>query len=120
MSDRPLLADELPVPAGEEIKPLGRVYARMKSESISPYDGSRRVRTGGTKIIQIRVDAKDYVRLKNAVDSTPEMTMQGFCEQAILNALEKIEKEHGGPFSPSRTKRPMQRSPSRHIIDIYV
>lgn len=41
-------------------------------------------------------------RAKNAVYWSPGLTLAGLAETAFLKALEKLEKENGGPF-PART-----------------
>lgn len=121
MSDRPLLADERPRPVGDEVKALNRDALMMRSNPVSRDKSSNSVRkTSGRRVITVRLDSGDYSRLKNAVNATSGVTEQSFCEGAILKALEEMEEEHGGPFPPARQKRPMNQSPSRHVIDLYV
>jgi hypothetical protein len=125
MSDKPLLADRRPAPVGDEVKALSEITARMKSKRVShnSYNGANRRKAGGTRTLNIRLDSSDYARLKNAIDATPAHSIESFCKEAILKALEETERENGGPFRPSRTLRPkrsMLQSVSKHAVDFYV
>ena len=93
---------------------------RMKGRPISRYNGAYKTKPGGTRVLSIRLSAKDYARLANAVESSPQLTIQSFSERALLDALESMEREHGGPFPIHREKKRVQRSASRHVIDFYV
>jgi hypothetical protein len=50
--------------------------------------------------VHLRVDVID--RAKDAVYWTPGLTLAGLAEEAFIEALEKIEKKHGGPFDPRK------------------
>ena len=51
-------------------------------------------------------------RAKNAVFWSPGLTLAGLAEAAFVKALEKLEKENGGPFPARRAElkggRPMK------------
>lgn len=49
--------------------------------------------------VHLPVDVID--RARNAVFWTPGLTLAGLAERAFLEALEKLERSHGGPF-PTR------------------
>jgi hypothetical protein len=51
-------------------------------------------------------------RAKNAVYWSPGLTLAGLAETAFLKAIEKLEKDNGGPFTKRKTElkggRPMK------------
>jgi hypothetical protein len=51
-------------------------------------------------------------RVKNAAYWNPRLTITGIAEMGIFEAIERIEKEHGGPYPPReeelRGGRPMK------------
>ena len=48
--------------------------------------------------LTVHVPAKLAERAKNAVFWTPGLTLAGLAEKALHEALEALEKAHGGPF----------------------
>lgn len=50
--------------------------------------------------VHLRVDVID--RAKNAVYWSPGLTLAGLAEEAFVKALEKREKDNGGPFAPRK------------------
>ena len=122
MSDKPILANERPKPVGEEVKPVNRVTKRKISRAVSDsrYSNVRKRRYGGTKFLRVRIGSGDYTRLKNTVDATPGLSMQDFCESAIVQALEIMEHKHGGTYRQSKKKRNTLFAASKHAVDFYV
>jgi hypothetical protein len=43
-------------------------------------------------------------RIKNAVYWTPGLTLAGLAEEAFTAAVERLERERGGPFPPRRAE----------------
>ena len=43
-------------------------------------------------------------RIKNAVYWTPGLTLAGLAEEALTAAVEKLERERGGPFPPRKAE----------------
>lgn len=54
--------------------------------------------------VTIHIPVNLTERIKNAVYWEPGLTVAGFCEQALLKAIEKLEKEKGQPY-PSRKEQ---------------
>jgi len=58
-------------------------------------------REKGKERLTVHLPLSVIDRAKNAVYYTPGLTLAGLAESAFLKALEKIEKDNGGPF-PAR------------------
>ncbi len=54
--------------------------------------------------VTIHIPVNLIERIKNAVYWEPGLTVAGFCEQALLKGIEKLEKEKGAPY-PSRREQ---------------
>lgn len=54
--------------------------------------------------VTIHIPVNLIERIKNAVYWEPGLTVAGFCEQALLKGIEKLEKEKGAPY-PSRKEQ---------------
>jgi hypothetical protein len=60
----------------------------------------------------IHADILSFERVKNAAYWNPRLTITGIAEMGIYEAIERIEKENGGPYPPReeelRGGRPMK------------
>ena len=67
---------------------------------------------GGKERLTVHLPLEVIDRAKNAVFWSPGLTLAGLAEAAFVKALEKLEKENGGPFSPRKGElkggRPMK------------
>ena len=52
--------------------------------------------------VHVGVDVID--RAKNAVYWTPGLTLAGLAEDSLVKSLDKLEKDHGGPFPPRKSE----------------
>jgi hypothetical protein len=63
--------------------------------------------------ITFRISKDVSDRLRNAVFWTPGLTMADLAERGVLRELERVEKEHGGPFPARKAElrggRPMKK-----------
>ena len=60
--------------------------------------------------VTIALPAELMDRARNTVYWTPGATLAGLVEDAVVNALERLEREHGGPFmSRSSNLKPGRR-----------
>ncbi len=60
--------------------------------------------------VTIALPAELMDRARNTVYWTPGATLSGLVEDAMVNALERLEREHGGPFvSRSSNLKPGRR-----------
>ena len=60
--------------------------------------------------VTIALPAELMDRARNTVYWTPGATLAGLVEDAMVNALERLEREHGGPFvSRSSNLKPGRR-----------
>jgi len=89
---------ETPKASGERETPAGRLEPKRKAAA--------KVR------LTVHLPAAVVDRAKNAVYWSPGLTLAGLAETAFLKTLERLEKEHGGPFParPAELKggRPMK------------
>lgn len=67
---------------------------------------------GGKERLTVHLPLEVIDRAKNAVYWSPGLTLAGLAESAFVKALEKLEKENGGPFAPRKGElrggRPMK------------
>ena len=67
---------------------------------------------GGKERLTVHLPLEVIDRAKNAVYWSPGLTLAGLAETAFLKALEKLERENGGPFSARKAElrggRPMK------------
>ena len=70
------------------------------------------VHRGAKERLTVHLPLEVIDRAKNAVFWSPGLTLAGLAEAAFVKALEKLEKENGGPFSPRKGElkggRPMK------------
>jgi len=119
MSDRPLLADERPIPPGDEIKRLEKTPTWMKARRSDRFNSVKRARLNRKRTLALKLFRKDYTRLLRLVDSMPSVTIQQFCEKSILSVLNQKEKDNGGPFPPIRGSKRRRFYAAKHEIDAY-
>jgi len=88
--------------------------------AVGRHDRQTRRRDAERKRITVTLRGDDFVRLQNAVASVVGLSVQTICEQAILGTLERLEREHGGPFPTAPPQRTGSRYTGNHTVDIYV
>lgn len=71
-----------------------------KKAQESPQEPPR----GGKERLTVHLPVEVINRAKDAVFWSPGLTLAGFAEAAFLKALEKLEKENGGPFPPRKAE----------------
>lgn len=82
-----------------------RVSALRKSSLTklsSRYDIPLRARRSRKKTLILRIDPGVFQRLVNAVAYLRDRSVSLFCEKVISEAVENLEKRHGGPFPPRK------------------
>jgi len=88
--------------ASNKDKPLNKEMIAAKEELFVAPNNLEQRQIKQRVTIHIPVNLTE--RIKNAVYWEPGLTVAGFCEQALLKAIEKLEKEKGQPY-PSRREQ---------------
>ena len=78
------------------VPPAVKAEPVKASSSASPKP--KAVRKGGKERLTVHLPVEVIERAKNAVYWSPGVTLAGLAETAFLKALERMEKENGGPF----------------------
>ncbi len=99
--------------------PLDSIIPPREEPAAAPPPSPRKARpvpqgppSGGKERLTVHLRGEVIERARNAVFWTPGLTLAGLAESAFLKALEKLEKENGGPFPPRKENlkggRPMK------------
>ena len=88
--------------------PLDQVVPIRTLEAVQPPQPE--VTKPARERVTISLSAELMERARNAVYWTPGATLAGLFEDAVLDMLGRVEKEHGGPFkSRSSNLKPGRR-----------
>ena len=94
--------------ARERTEPQEKKAAPTRKAPEPPQEA----RHGAKERLTVHLPLEVIDRAKNAVYWSPGLTLAGLAEAAFVKALEKLEKENGGPFSPRKGElkggRPMK------------
>ena len=91
--------------------PAPQPTSSRRSLARKPQEVKETAKKGKERLtVHLPADVAD--RAKNAVYWTPGLTLAGLAEAALLKAVERLEKERGGPFPPRAAElkggRPMK------------
>jgi hypothetical protein len=76
---------------------------RKAGRADSIFNSTTDKRPGKERLtVHVGVDVID--RAKNAVYWTPGLTLAGLAEDSLVKSLDKLEKDHGGPFPPRKSE----------------
>lgn len=78
--------------------PLDQVVPMRRAEPPAPDPGEPKAR----ERVTIALSAELMERARNAVYWTPDATLAGLVEDAVADAMDRLEQEHGGPFKARR------------------
>jgi post-segregation antitoxin (ccd killing protein) len=94
--DAPIVVTPTPIVTPDFTEPPRRSVNtdRPRREVVKPV-----VKTGKQKLT-VHLDSELAERVKNAAWWNPKLTIAGIAEQGIRHAIEKHEREHGGPYPP--------------------
>jgi len=87
--------------------------------AVGKHDRQTRRRDAERKRITVTLRGDDLARLQNAAASVEGLSVQAICEQAILERLERLERQHGGRFPSAPVQRTGSRFTGNHKVDIY-
>lgn len=96
----------------DALVPLQEAPAAPRKRTTPPATAAEPARKTGKDRLTVHLPVDVIDRAKNAVFWTPGLTLAGLAETAFLKALERLEKENGGPFAPRKAElkggRPMR------------
>jgi hypothetical protein len=95
--------------------PLDSVIPVDKSSNGHKPDNGAKVDNGAKGVkdrMTVHLSVELIERVKNAVYWTPGMTVAQLAEEALAQAVEGLERAHGGPF-PARTSELSRGRPVR-------